>query len=124
MKRPLILLLATLLSGCNLLGDALNVVTPKPGSLGVALQAPGGTTATVVVAGAGTEKTFSDDGRGFAVKLEAKPGDYTLTPSTVSGFEARLAITTKDGNSTVSGSARVTVSSGGDAAVVISYVAR
>ena len=126
MKRSLLfaLLLALPLGGCSLLGDALKIVTPKPGSLGIALQAPGSKVATVVVEGPGVQKTFSDDGRGFAVKLEAAPGEYTVTPSALEGFEARLALTSKDGNTTAVGSARLTISSDASAAVVISYVVR
>ena len=57
MKRHLLfaLLLALPLGGCSLLGDALKIVTPKPGSLGIALHAPGSKVATVVVEGPGVE---------------------------------------------------------------------
>ena len=92
MKRHLLfaLLLALPLGGCSLIGDALKIVTPKPGSLGIALQAPGSKVATVVVEGPSVQKTFSDDGRGFAVKLEVAPGEYTVTPSALEGFEAMV----------------------------------
>lgn len=125
MKRRFILALVCCsmlgLSGCGLINDAISIITPKPGALGVAIQAPAGTNAEVEVVGPNLSKTFQDDGRGFAIKLEATPGDYQVKPSVVAGYSALLSLTTIEGNSTVKGSTSVTIKSGQDAAVVIKY---
>jgi hypothetical protein len=121
MKIPVLLLLCAVLSGCSLLGDIIKVVTPKPGGLGVAIQAPAGQNATVEIEGGSTKKSFQDDGRGFAIKLELDAGEYSVKPSVVDGYTASLSLTTTSGNNTVKGSTIVTVKSEQDVAVVIKY---
>jgi hypothetical protein len=120
-NKAIVLVLCVALSGCSLLNDLVKVVTPKPGGLGVAIQAPVGQNATVEVEGGGSKKSFQDDGRGFAIKLEVTAGDYAIKPSVVDGYTASLSLTTTSGNTTVKGSTIVTVKSEQDVAVVIKY---
>lgn len=124
MKIIVAMALALSLTGCGLINDAISIITPKPGSLGVAIQAPAGTNAEVAVSGPNISKTFQDDGRGFAIKLEATPGDYLVKPSVIEGYDAMLSLTTTDGNTTVKGSTTITIKTQQDAAVVIKYQAK
>jgi hypothetical protein len=98
--KPLILLgLALALSSCTLLREIDDTVNGRSGLLRVVITAPVGQVATVSLKGPNIEERLGDDGRGFTRELEARPGLYEVSASTLEGYNTWVELSDLKGNS-------------------------
>lgn len=88
-----------LLSGCNLVQETLGI-GPGKGTMQVSYTGVQGFDSNVVIMGSEFNKRLFDDGSGYKSSFDVKAGMYTISASSIQGFNAYVSVSQTNGNIT------------------------
>lgn len=91
--------LGGLLSGCNLVQDTLGI-GPGKGTLQISYTGVQGFDSNVVIMGSEFNKRLFDDGTGYKANYDLKAGTYTISASSIQGYNAFVSVSQTNGNMT------------------------
>jgi hypothetical protein len=121
MKILLLAAASISLTSCNLIGGLIDQVTPKPANVAISIKAPTGKSTNVAFEATGFSKNYSDDSRGFAVKVSIPAGNLNVSPDLIDGFKARINTTGKSGNKAWGETASIPLEAAESLAVTVQY---
>ena len=90
---------STLLSSCNLVQETLGI-GPGKGTMQVNYTGVQGSDSNVVIAGSEFNKRLFDDGTGYKANYDLKAGIYTISASSIQGYNAFVSVSQTNGNIT------------------------
>ena len=88
-----------LLSGCNLVQETLGI-GPGKGTMQLNYTGVQGFDSNVVITGSEFNKRLFDDGTGYKTSYDLKAGTYTISASSIGGYNAFVSVSQTNGNMT------------------------